>query len=139
MPLLTIRHGVRTGLRVQVRITVNRKELLALRAALRPVPQPIIVTALIDTGAERSCVDPSVATRAVLPLYGFGLAVAPGTSLLPIPALGGATANTIHQASFAILHPARNSDLIVPEIIVGTLPLRAFGIEAVIGRDVLAS
>ena len=139
MPVLTIPLGVRTGLRVQVRITLNRADLLALRHARRPVPQPVVVTALIDTGAERSCVDPAVAARAGLPLYGFGLTAAPGTSLPPIPALGGATANTIHQASLSIIHPARQGDLIVPEIIVQTMPLRAFGIEAVIGRDVLAS
>lgn len=139
MPILTIQQGVRTGLRVQVRVTVGRAELFALRAAGRPLPPPVLVTAPIDTGVERSCIDPAVATRAALPVFAFGLAATSGASFPFVPALGGSTANTIHQAGFAVLHPVRNSDLVVPELIVGTLPLRAFGIEAVIGRDVLAS
>jgi hypothetical protein len=44
-----------------------------------------------------------------------------------------------YQASLTIIHPARNADLVVPDLILETLPLQAFGIEAVIGRDVLAS
>ena len=36
-------------------------------------PSPVTVEAIIDTGAERSCVDPAVATRAALPFSGSGL------------------------------------------------------------------
>lgn len=47
--------------------------------------------------------------------------------------------NTRYQAGLAIIHPAGQLDLIIPDTIVESLPLRSFGIEAVIGRDVLAS
>ena len=139
MPLLTLPLTARTGVRVQVRITINRASLLTLRTNRQPVPPPVVVTAVIDTGAERSCVDPAVAIRAALPLYGFGFATAPGTAAHTLPSLGGTTINSIYQASLAVVHPTQRSDLVVPEIILGTLPLRSFGIEGVIGRDVLAS
>jgi hypothetical protein len=70
MPLLTLPFGVRTGVRVQVRITTNRATLLSLRQSRQPIPQPVIADAVIDTGAERSCIDPAVAARAALSLYG---------------------------------------------------------------------
>ncbi len=139
MPLLNLALDVRSGLRTRVRITVNRATLLKLRATRQPVPQPVIVDAMIDTGAERSCIDPAVVQRIALPLYAFGFASAPGTNAPVIPALGGTTVNAIYQAGLALIHPAPHSDLVVPEIMLETLPLAQFGIEAVIGRDVLAS
>jgi hypothetical protein len=46
-----------------------------------------------------------------------------------------------YEAGLVILHPVKKppSNLVVPELVVDELPLAQFGIEAVIGRDVLAS
>jgi hypothetical protein len=130
---------VQTGARIQVQFSVNRATLMLLRHRNQPVPQPIIVTAIIDTGAERTCIDPMVARNANLTVYGFGLSAAPGTTAKPLPQLGGATANAVYQSTLTIIHPQKHSDLVLPELTVGSLPLASFGIEAVIGRDVLAS
>ncbi|MBA4062145.1 MAG: hypothetical protein C0501_00235 [Isosphaera sp.] len=56
----------------------------------------------------------------------------------PVPAFGGAAVGTRHQAGLAVVHPAGRPDLVIPDIIVQALPLLSFGIEAVVGRDVLA-
>lgn len=139
MPLITVLVPVRNGALVRLRVSLSRPTILSLRQARQAIPQPVIVDALIDTGAESCCVDPSIVAQLGLPLYAFGLSAAPGTAAPPIPALGGATVGTFHTAGLAIVHPAGQPDLVVPNIVVQTLPLVAFGIEAVIGRDVLAS
>jgi hypothetical protein len=139
MPLITVPVSARNGAIVRLRVSLNQPTILTLRSARRAIPQPLIVDALIDTGAECCCVDPSVVARIGLPLYSFGLSAAPGTSATPVPALGGTTVGTFHTAGLAIVHPAGQPDLVVPNIVVQTLALRSFGIEAVVGRDVLAS
>lgn len=54
---------------------------------------------------------------------------------------GGSTFGFSYEAGLVILHPVTKppSNLVVHELEVDELPLAAFGIEAVIGRDVLAS
>lgn len=74
MPTFRIPLNVSNGARVQVRVSLNRSTILSRRRAQQTIPQPVIVEAIIDTGAERSCIDPTVATRAVLPLLDLDLA-----------------------------------------------------------------
>lgn len=123
---------------VRVRVGLDQSTILSLRQAGQAIPQPLIVDALIDTGAECCCVDPIVVARVGLPLYSFGFSAAPGSGSTPIPAFGGATVGTFHTASLTIVHPAQQADLVIPNIVVQALSLRSFGIEAVIGRDVLS-
>lgn len=139
MPILSVPHTTGTGLRVQVQITLGRPEILRLRRAARPIPQPVQVVALLDTGAERTCVDPSVVTRLNLPYSGVGLSNAPGVGA-GMAVFGGAVGSASYEAGLVILNPILKppSNLVVPELIVDELPVRSMGIEAVIGRDVLA-
>lgn len=140
MPILDIPLTPGGGLRVQVRITLGRPELQRLRQARRPVPQPLTVVALLDTGAERTCVDPSVVTRLSLPVVRSGFTAAPGVAVGPA-VFGGASFGYTYEAGLVILHPVTKppSNLVAHELEVDALPLAAFGVEAVIGRDVLAS
>ena len=48
------------GAVVAARIGWSGASAQSLRAAHRPVPPPVDVRALIDCGAESSCVDPSI-------------------------------------------------------------------------------
>lgn len=141
MPLFRVPLNIPDGAVVRVRVTIDRPTLLRLRLARQPVPQPVDVLALLDTGAECSCVDPSVAARAALPIYGFGFASAPGTNVKPPSGFGGAGVNSLHTAGLTLLHPAGGVDqhLVVPDVIVQALPLTKLGFDALIGRDVLAA
>lgn len=140
MPLVALRFTARDGLRVRVRIALDRPTILQLRQAGQAIPQPVDVDALIDPGAERTCVDPAVVARVGLPLYAFNFSSAPGTAQPVVSALGGVGVNTTHTAGVTILHPTGSAgqDLVVPELVVRTLPLRPLGIDALIGRGILA-
>jgi hypothetical protein len=140
MPIISASFSPSTGARLQVEITPGRQDLLRRRQAHQPIPQPITVTALLDSGAESTCIDPGIATRLNLPLCGAGFTLAPGVATGP-SSLGGALPQFSYDAGLVILHPTNQSklNLVFPDLTVDTLPLLAFGIEAVIGRDVLAA
>jgi hypothetical protein len=140
MPVLRIPFTPADGLRVQVQITLGRPEILRRRQAGLPIPQPHTATALIDTGAERTCIDPSIVPRLSLPVVNPGFVSAPGAGTGPA-IFGGATFGFTYEAGLVILHPVTKppSSLVIHELEVETLSLAQFGIEAVIGRDVLAS
>lgn len=140
MPILHIPFIPGDGLRVQAQITLGRPEILRRRQARLAIPQPLSVVALLDTGAERTCVDPSVVARLGLPVTTSGFSASPGVGTGPV-VFGGSSFTFGYEAGLVILHPVAKppSSLIVPELKVDELPLAAFGIEAVIGRDVLAS
>jgi len=140
MPVLALPFTPKGGVRVQAQITISQTNLLHLRRTHQPIPQPVPVVALLDTGAERTCVDPAIVTRLRLPISGSGLSASPGVATGPA-ILGGSLPSFSYEAGLVILHPVTKppSNLVVLDLIVDELPLAAFGIEAVIGRDVLAS
>jgi hypothetical protein len=120
------------GALVEVLLELSDKEANQLRAALRPVPQPASVRALIDTGAESTCFDP-----AILQLLGPRLnAVLPAN----LPAAGGFHLARQFSANLTILHPSgdRQRNWLLKNILVVELPLGVLGYQGLIGRDVLA-
>ena len=139
MPLLEIPFTHGQGLLVQARITFGRPEILRRRLAGLAIPPPLSVVALLDTGAERTCFDPAVVARLGLPRSNSTFLAPPGVVTGPA-VFGGSTFNFTYEAGLVILHPVIKppSNLVVHELEVDELPLSAFGIEAVIGRDVLA-
>jgi hypothetical protein len=104
-----------------------------LRAALRPVPPPVNAQAIIDSGAEVTCVDSSLIQVLGLPLV--------GTVLANLPAHGGVTASALHDASLTVVHPSGNarSNLVVGNLEVLELSLAPVGYHILLGRDVLAA
>jgi len=102
------------------------------RAALRPIPPPLQTRALLDTGAELTCVDASLIQQLNLPFA--------GTAPVNLPAHGGLTFSALHDASVTILHPSGRprNHLAVLDLSVVELDLAALGYQALLGRDVLA-
>ncbi len=140
MPVLDLPFTPGSGVQVQAQITISRPRLLHLRQTHQPIPPPVQVVALLDTGAERTCVDPTVIAQLNLPTRKPGFTASPGVSVGPA-IFGGSTFGFSYEAGLVILHPVTKppSNLVIHELEVDSLPLAAFGIEAVIGRDVLAS
>jgi len=120
------------GALVDVRIGWSDAAAKALRTALRPVPPPVDVRALIDSGAESSCVDPAVTQALGLPVGGFVMA--------NVPAHGGLTFATQHDASLTILHPSGDArlNLALGNLLMVELAIGVLGYQALLGRDVLA-
>lgn len=117
------------GCLVSVIIGWSYSRVLELRRAHRPVPAPVEATALIDTGAEVTCLNRRLIEELDLPDGGI---VAANT-----PALQGMTFAFTHDASLSILHPA-GDHLMVRNLTVLDLDLDLLGYQAVLGRDVLS-
>ena len=120
------------GALVDVRIGWSDPTARALRSALRPVPPPVDARALIDSGAESSCVDPALILALGLPVGGFALA--------NVPAHGGLAFATQHDAALTILHPSGDArlNLALGNLLVVELAIGVLGYQALLGRDVLA-
>jgi hypothetical protein len=132
MPIARGSLTVADGPLAQVRIGLSRAVQITRQQAGQTTPQPVTVAALIDTGAECTCVDQAIVNRLSLPLHTAGLTNVPG--------LGGLTGTLRYTAGVTLLHPSGKpgQHLIIPAIAVTALNLGSFGVEAVIGRDVLA-
>jgi hypothetical protein len=100
-----------------------------LRQSYRPVPPALGARALVDTGAEITCVDELLVQQLGLPLAQLALA--------NIPALGGLRVGTHYHAGMVVEHPSGNS-LMVPDILILEVSLAGLGYQVLIGRDVLA-
>ena len=114
-------------------VGVSHARSAAIRAAGQQVPQAQQISALVDTGASGTCIEPSV-LRA--------LGVSP-TGMVPIntPSTGN-TPHTAYQYDVSILVPGASNAH--PPLIVENLPvieaqlIHAQGFHALIGRDVLS-
>ena len=104
-----------------------------LRSALRPVPPPVNARAVVDTGAEITCLHFGLIQMLGLP--------SAGTVLSNLPAHGGLTLSPLHDASLTIVHPSGNAhdNLVIRNLSVLELSLAPLGYEALLGRDVLAN
>ncbi len=121
------------GAIVRVEVGVSHTFRRNLQAAGRPVPQPVTLTAILDTGAEMTCIDPRVSRR-------LQLVSAPDFGAINVPSVGGLTFQTVTNVRLTILHPSGNppDHLTVHDLPVAELPLGVFRIDVLIGRDVLA-
>jgi hypothetical protein len=102
------------------------------RVALRPVPPPVQARGLLDTGAEITCVDGTLIQQLGLPFS--------GTVAANLPAHGGLTFASLHDASMTVLHPSGKSrdNLVVLNVTVLDISVSSLGYQALLGRDVLA-
>ena len=119
------------GALVEVRLSWSAVQIRRLRQACQPVPQVIDAQALLDTGAEITCVDDLLVQRLSLPLAQVTLA--------NVPALGGLRAAPHFHAGITLPHPSGdpNLELAQPNLIVLEMPLAGLGYQVLIGRDVL--
>jgi Aspartyl protease len=95
------------------------------------VPQPVTIQALVDTGASGTCVDPAV-------LAGLQLS-ATGTTLVHTPTTKGQPESAdLFDISLTIYGPTVFGPLTIPNLPAMSSDLAIQGIQALIGRDVLA-
>jgi len=120
------------GVLIEAQFAWSATRAQQLRAALRPVPPSVQAKALLDTGAEITCLDTQLVQALGLPLGGLTLA--------NLPAHGGLTGGALYQAALTIVHPSGNAvdNLITNDLSVLGLSLSALGYEAILGRDILA-
>lgn len=113
-------------------VAVSQPRAQVLRAAGQPVPTPVTIRALIDTGASGTCIDPSVLTALQLPQRGSVLVNTPTTGAAPVSAA---------QYDVALIIPGAPGD---QPLVFQTIPviaselLAAQAIHALIGRDILS-
>jgi hypothetical protein len=119
------------GPKVDIELAWSKSSMRAARLAGRPIPPPVRVEALIDTGADTTCLAPAIAEQ-------LGLAFG-GLKLTNFPVLGGLEFAIQHDASVRILFGAQESsdDLVFTDLLVLELELGLVGYQALLGRDVL--
>ncbi len=120
------------GALVDVLVGWSAVDAQKLRAAFRPVPPAVPARALLDTGAEITCVDQALIQRLGLAFGGFLQA--------NLPAHGGTAFYQLHDVSLTVVHPSGNprNDLSVRTLQILEISLAPLGYEILIGRDVLA-
>ena|SRR5579871_2279641 len=139
MPIIHTTHQIVGGARVRIQITLGRADVRHRRQAGMAIPAPVPAIALLDIGAECTCVDPAIIAPLNLPVSSGGLIVTPGGVTGPA-ALGGASPRVTYEAGLVIPHGSDPKlNLVIPSLEIEAIPLTQFGIDALIGRDVLAN
>jgi hypothetical protein len=127
---------LREGALVQILVGLARAETLILRQQGKPIPNPMSLQALIDPGAEQTCLSP----EALAPLIGMG--IQPTKFVFAnMPATVGFTSATQYNVGLSVVHPSQNSkkNLILRTCPVLEQPLGPLGYQALLGRDVLSN
>jgi hypothetical protein len=121
------------GATIRLEIGVSRTHRRALQSAHRPIPQPVSATALVDTGADVSCIEATVLRKIALQRRRAFL-------LVNSPGIGGMQYQPGYFAGITVLHPSgRTADnLVIPDLLVAELNLQLHGIQFLFGRDALA-
>jgi hypothetical protein len=134
MPTIDLPLDNRGRAMLPVELTVPAARVRALHQAGLPVPPPLRVSALLDTGASRTCIDPQV--RRTLGLVAYSSAA------ISTPSSRGAAAaqQPLYKVNLTALHPSGNPQLNLARnaFTVAGLPLAHLGTDMVIGRDLLA-
>lgn len=112
-------------------VGVSQARADALTKAGQPIPKPVPIRALVDTGASCTCIDTAI-------LKGLGLSPT-GSALLMTPTTG-ATPHAADQYDVGLLIPPAAPHHL--PYVLGTLPVTASdlsvqGLQALIGRDIL--
>lgn len=133
MPHFTLQIGAE-GPVLSAIVTVSEARAAALRRAGQPIPDPVPIRALLDTGASCTCIDPIVIDALELTPTGSVRINTPTTGNRP---------QDRHQydVGLAIPGPERaHTPLFVATIpVVATKLLQQQGFAALLGRDILAS
>jgi hypothetical protein len=119
------------GAVTELLVGLARADVRSLQQALRPVPQNMLLNALVDSGADSTCLDTAIVSVLTLPIASIGL--------INMPATVGLRLATMHRAEIILPHPSgnRSDQLCVGEVVVCDVPLKLLGFDAIIGRDIL--
>jgi hypothetical protein len=132
MPVLTLPLTAQGEAVVQVTVGVTKARALLLRSAGQPVPAPVAVPALLDTGAAFTCIDPTVRQA-------LGLVPSVAHTAFTVGARRGQRVN-YYRASLTVVHPSGDVqlNLSIPLLDVTEVHLALTGHSVLIGCDVLA-
>jgi hypothetical protein len=130
MPHFTLTYGP-IGPLIHAYIGVSTPRVAALVLAGKPTPQPIVVKALVDTGASNTVVDQSVITA---------LGLAPRRIAKTITPTTGAAPHKCYTYDVSIHVPLGTATSLFSKMAweVTCLDLKHQGFEVILGRDVLA-
>jgi len=128
MPHFTINLS-QAGPLLDVLIGVSQAKAKALIDAGNPVPKSTPARALVDTGASCTVIDPETIKKLGLTPTGIGSTITATTGSAP------------HDAELydiSILIPIRSEFKGFPNVPIMALDLAPFGIQVLIGRDILS-
>jgi predicted aspartyl protease len=130
MPHFTLNHGP-MGPLIHLFIGVSEPRGVALLKAAVPVPQAVMVKALVDTGASHTAVDPSVMKSLGLTPRRIAKTITPST---------GAAPHKCHTYDVSIHVPLGVATALFSKNAweVTCLELKHQGFEVLLGRDILA-
>jgi hypothetical protein len=128
MPHLTLAASP-DGLAVEALIGLDGSTMAGLRAAGTPIPAPITLRALLDTGSDVTAVDPRV----------LGQLGASSIGSASTHTAAGKQTVRLFKVSLSISGPAGPAGpiLVRPTLVVTELSQSLPNVEALIGRDVL--
>ncbi len=118
------------GLELLVMIGLSSHDMKALQAAGLPVPQPPAVPGIIDTGSNCCCISARVASLlGLIPIRQSSTQTAGGTALV-----------NLYNVSLFIPRPGSTTEFlaVADSWDVSELSTAVSGIEAIVGRDLLA-
>lgn len=118
------------GLVADVDIGVSKMRAALLRGLGEPVPKPVRILALIDTGATVSAIDERIVKQ---------LSLRPtGSTLINTFTTGAVPARCDeYDVSIELIHLAATG-LIFDPVAVSSAPLQQFGVGAIIGLNILS-
>jgi len=127
MPNVTL-DLVSIGAAVDVMVGVSEPLRDALAKAGKPIPTPINIRALIDTGASSSAISPSVVERLKLEPRGTVPIHTPSTADAP---------HETPQFDVCIIFTHPRLTWKIPAVPVISVNMHTQGVEALLGRDIL--
>ena len=130
MPHLTLQIAP-GGPIIDLLVAVSRARSQALQAGGQPVPNPVQIRALVDTGASCTCIDPSV-------LKSLGLTPT-GTAPIHTPSTGQKPhyANQ-YDVSLVLLHLKLSLTFHTAAVVEAHLAA-VQGVQGLVGRDLLSN
>jgi predicted aspartyl protease len=111
-------------------IGVSAARAAALAAASQPLPNPVVIKALVDTGASCTCVDPGKVAPLGLTATGSTPMHTPSTGTVPHLAAN-------YDVSFYVITAANLPVFRLDTVSVVESSLSHMGIDALLGRDIL--
>ncbi len=118
-----------SGALLPIFIGVSASRATALKAAGQPVPNSILASGLVDTGASGICIDPSIALQLSLQAIDIGYMLTPSTGDVPQP-------TPIYDISLSVQHT--NSSLDFDSVPAMESKLSNQGFTVLIGRNILS-
>jgi hypothetical protein len=120
---------------IDVLVGLAAPTIQTLRQAGRPIPPPGAARALLDTGANATCVDPGLLT----PLVQASGLMPRRFVLANVPALGGSQWAGEYLLSLIMVHPSGNprDNGVWRNHPTVEQPLNQLGYQVLLGRDIL--